>query len=399
MSVAAGSGPRRVLYVAYDLFSLGGIQRYSRYEVRALRELLPDADIRICSLRGPEAGGFPPPEQVEIVGGRSRRARAAFVARVLRLARAQKPDLVVCDHVNLAALGWGAARIAGAPYCVNVYGIEVWWRLLPWRWAPFVRADRVASGCDFTRQVVDHRHPRLRGRTRVVHDCVDVARFTPGPAEDRLAVELGLPPGPVVLTVSRLARGRSKGHDRVLEAMAGPLVDVPFTYLVVGDGSDRARLEARARELGVEDRVRFVGSVPDDDLPGFYRLCDVFVLVSAFRLGRRREGEGIPLVVLEAQASGKPVVTSRLDGSAESISDGRTGFLVDPGDPSEVASSLRRLVTDPTLCEQMGAEARAFVEERFSFGRFCERLAAALPGFAADPAARAVPASELSPPE
>ena len=92
-----------------------------------------------------------------------------------------------------------------------------------------------------------------------------------------------------------------------------------------------------------------------------------------------REGEGIPLVVLEAQASGKPVVTSRLDGSAESIVDGETGFLVDPHDTAEVASALRRLLTEPEVAARMGAAARRLAAERFSYERFRERLAEALP--------------------
>jgi glycosyltransferase involved in cell wall biosynthesis len=96
----------------------------------------------------------------------------------------------------------------------------------------------------------------------------------------------------------------------------------------------------------------------------------VFALVSAFQTEGAPQGEGVPLVVLEAQASGVPAVTSALDGSAESIVDGETGFLVDPGDDAAVAEALRRLMTDAALRARFGAAARALAVGRFSVASF-----------------------------
>ncbi|MHB8468730.1 MAG: glycosyltransferase family 4 protein [Gaiellaceae bacterium] len=369
----------RVLYIAYDLFSHGGIQRYSRYELRALRELMPDAQLTVCSFRARTVSGFSEATPVDIVGSPGFASRLRFSAAVLRWAIVTRPELVICDHLHLTLLGWAAARPGAGQSCVNVYGLEAWGRLLPWRRWPLLRATRVVSGCRFTKEILEGRYPELGARISVVEDCVDVSRFIPGPADGELRRRLGLSGRRVVLTVSRLAGGRSKGHDRVLEAMAGPLGDLDFTYLVVGDGDDRERIERRAHTLGLADRVVFGGAVEDAELPCYYRLCDVFTLASGFRLRRPREGEGIPLVVLEAQATGKPVVTSRLDGSAESIVDGVTGLLVDPNDVAGVGAALRRLLTEPEVAAQMGIAARRLAEERFSFEHFCERLGRALP--------------------
>jgi phosphatidylinositol alpha-1,6-mannosyltransferase len=181
---------------------------------------------------------------------------------------------------------------------------------------------------------------------------------------------------PVVLTISRLARGRSKGHDVVMRAMAES--QMRFEYVVAGDGDDRARLEALAHELGVADRVRFLGRVPDEQLPHLYRGCDAFVLVSAFKLGRVAEGEGVPLVVLEAQACGKPVVTSSRDGSAESIVDGDSGYLVEPHDVSAVRAAIEKLIADDGLRGRMAVAARRSAVEQFSFDVFRNRIGEAL---------------------
>ena len=105
---------------------------------------------------------------------------------------------------------------------------------------------------------------------------------------------------------------------------------MPLTYLIAGDGPDRPRLERLARDHGLEDAVVFLGNVPDEALPAIYRLCDVFVLASRFSIEGATEGEGIPLVVLEAQASGRPAVhrqLRRLGGVAGRRADRAAGRL------------------------------------------------------------------------
>jgi phosphatidylinositol alpha-1,6-mannosyltransferase len=370
---------QRVLYVGYDLFSVGGIQRYSQYELRALRELVSPGAIRACSLLPPDRQLFDSPDVALTGGGRSAAAKVAFGRAVMREARAHAARLIICDHISLAPVAFLAARAAGAALCVNVYGLEVWGPLLPWRRAALGAADVIVSDCHFTRRHLEQRFVRLAGRIRVVEDCVDVDRFQPGAGDEALRQQLGLRLQPVVLTVSRLARGRSKGHRAVLAALAELRREgLDFTYLVVGDGDDLQPLKDHAAKLGVADSVVFAGALPDDVLPSAYRLCDVFVLASGFKLGRRAEGEGVPLVVLEAQASGKPCITSRLDGSAESLVDGETGWLVDPNDVGEIGAALRRLLLDDRARREMGDAARRFAVKRFSYEVFRDLIDATL---------------------
>jgi glycosyltransferase involved in cell wall biosynthesis len=125
----------------------------------------------------------------------------------------------------------------------------------------------------------------------------------------------------------------------VIEALPRLVKDMPrLAYVIAGEGRDRARLEAKARALGVAGHVVFAGYVPEADKPDLYRLADGFVLA-----GR---GEGFGIVLLEAMASGVPVLGSTRDATREVLADGAAGLLVDPYDaealPRAIAALLRR---------------------------------------------------------
>ena len=103
-------------------------------------------------------------------------------------------------------------------------------------------------------------------------------------------------------------------------------------YLIVGDGDDHARLEAKAKALGVSDEVLFAGHIPETEKVAHYNLADVYVMPST--------GEGFGIVLIEAAACGVPVVGSRVDGSREALLDGRLGRLVDPACPHELLDAV-----------------------------------------------------------
>jgi phosphatidyl-myo-inositol dimannoside synthase len=138
----------------------------------------------------------------------------------------------------------------------------------------------------------------------------------------------------VLMTLGRLSSSeRYKGIEEVLELLPQLTGDIAnMAYLVVGDGSDRQRLEDKARSLAVEEYVVFTGYIPESKKADYYRLADAFVM-----LGR---GEGFGIVYLEAMACGVPVVASKVDASREAVRDGELGILVDPDDPREVRAGI-----------------------------------------------------------
>lgn len=160
-----------------------------------------------------------------------------------------------------------------------------------------------------------------------------------------------------LLTVSRLSRfTRRKNVDGVLEALA-LLREEPIRYTVVGDGDDRQRLEARARELGVADRVLFRGSLALPELLAVYREADLFVLASK---ASAKDVEGFGIVYLEASASGVPVIASREGGATDAVQDGVNGLLIDRSSPAAVAAGIRAFLARRE--EFTASRVRAFAE-------------------------------------
>ena len=227
-----------------------------------------------------------------------------------------------------------------------------------------VRVTRLVGISEYVSARARRRFALPPGRSVTIHNGVDVVRFRPREAERR--------PGPLrVVVVANLIP--EKGVGVLLEAIAR-LREVEWSLDVVGDGPEHGPLEARARELGVADRVRFLGL--RDDVPELLREADVAVHPARWQ-------EALGNTVLEAMATGTPLVASRVGGIPELLADGSEGLLVPPGEPEPLAAALRRLAGDPPLRARLGASARARVLREFTLERsvqchldLCERLAA-----------------------
>ncbi|HUT15720.1 MAG TPA: glycosyltransferase family 4 protein [Anaerolineae bacterium] len=128
--------------------------------------------------------------------------------------------------------------------------------------------------------------------------------------------------------------------------------------VIVGRGHEGNALRQMAAELELGDRVVFVGGVSGEELPAYFHACDVFVLPSIY--------EGIPTVLVEAAASGKPVVSTRTRNVDDVVVDGQTGLIVPVRDAAELASALARVLSDPAWARQMGQAGRELVHTRFS---------------------------------
>jgi D-inositol-3-phosphate glycosyltransferase len=200
---------------------------------------------------------------------------------------------------------------------------------------------------------------------RVVPCGVDVEHFTPGPATPGPAAPG--PAGPRRLPYRLLSVGRlvpRKGIATVVEALPA----LPGAELVVAGGPaagqvdgepEVRRLRALAGELGVADRLRFLGSVPHDEMPALIRDADVVVATPWY--------EPFGIVPLEAAACGRPLVGSAVGGLLDSVADGETGLLVPPRDPAALAAALADLLGDPERRRRFGATARRRAEERYSW--------------------------------
>jgi glycosyltransferase involved in cell wall biosynthesis len=196
---------------------------------------------------------------------------------------------------------------------------------------------------------------------RLIPNGVDTNRFTPATTEERRAIRasLGLcAEEPIALFVGRLER--RKGLDLLLTAWA-EMIRRPALprLLLVGPGNVEGWM-AQVRTLGLENRITFLGG--REDVACLYRAADLFVFPS--------RSEGCPNAVLEAMASGLPVVATDVAGNREVVGGDRSiGWLVPTGDPGALAEVVRMLAGSPDLRQEMSAAARVAAEERFAIHR------------------------------
>lgn len=357
----------RVLVVTLDFPpTSGGIQTMlrefvarSECEVRVVAPADPGWEVCDAQLRVPvvRVRGF----------GSRRRGYAVPVARAaLREARRWRPDVVLFSNVAAALAGPVLAR-RGVPYAVLAHGAELRGNRQRLIAGPVLkRAARVLANSRFTRDLVTSLGADP-ARTVVVNPGAPEPRLVDPARVAALRVRLGLT-GRVLLTVARLVP--HKGIDLVLRALREIPKDV--SYLIAGEGPERAALESLAGDLGVAARVRFAGRLSDDDLAAAYAAADAFVLTSRDLGDGGVEGFGI--AILEAGSFGVPAIASGSGGIPDALLDGETGLLVDPDDIAGLTRVLHALLSDPARAQSMGNRARDLAASSRSWTAFVRRI-------------------------
>lgn len=238
-------------------------------------------------------------------------------------------------------------------------------------------ADALVSVSSFTRDIMISNYQIEPEKIHLIANGVDLAMFTPRPRNDQLLASHNALDKRVIFGVGRhILR---KGFDRVIEAMPMILKQVPnAVFLCAGSGPETQHFRDLALKYGVADAVRFIGYIADEDLADYYSSADVFVMPNRTMPDGNTEGFG--LVFLEANACGAPVVAGTAGGAADAVKDGVNGLAVNGENTAEVAQALVRILTEPSLAEQLrrqglevartsGWDSRAKV-----FGALCQRL-------------------------
>lgn len=348
-----------------EMLPSGGIQRVSLQTAAVLTEWAAERGEAVAVLSLNEAVG----EHRVQVGGVDvtvrgfAGSRTRFVAAVLRLGR--RADTVLLGHPGFAPL-CSALRLLrpGVRTLVFAYGVDVWSRRPLDERLGLRAASGVLSISEYTSRKLVELNDVAPGQIHLLY-----CSLPPGAEDERLAAApRAEPAGPVLLSVSRLwAVETGKGIDTVIRALPRVLARAPGAeYWIVGDGDARPGLEALAREMGVAGRVRFMGRVSDGELLAAYQAADVFLLPS--------NQEGFGIVYVEAMRQGCPVIAGNHGGAPEVVDDGVTGFLVEHGDETAIATRVVQLLEDPELRARMGRAARARVEELFTHRRFRDRV-------------------------
>lgn len=238
------------------------------------------------------------------------------------------------------------------------------------------KAALVVANSEYTRKLVQQVAPKARVRT--IPLGVDIVRFSPHDRDTpRAKQRFGADGKIVVSTVSRLHK--YKGHETVLRSIAGMPGELreKAVYLIAGRGPHLEDLRVLARELKVEKQVRYLGFVPEADLPDLYRASDLFVLCTR-EAGGDHGIEGFGLVFLEAQACGTPVVGTRTGGIPDAVKVGHGGWLIAEDDVEGLTRHLCELVEDPEKFRSNGKLARQRVEEEATWGHYLEHFSTTL---------------------
>lgn len=357
--------------LAPELLSDGGIQRQNRLIVRALDELLQDmgGHLVVLALNDQVPQSLPS----ELAGLRSTTLNYFGANRwryLIALAQASAgAKLVLYGLLGFTLMS--LAQIAVSPFARRLlwlYGIEAWSVRSPWHWL----AVRTMHGYLAISGYTLDKFRAAYGRRPAPWDRIIPNVVSPTFLAGSMTGSRPASPGQTLLVVSRMETVEGyKGIDTVIQALPVLVTKVPnLQFEIIGDGSDRPRLEAMARSLGVAPHVRFLGRVSDEELCAAYQRCDIYVMPSG--------AEGFGFVFIEAMAYGKPVVAARAAATPEVVRDDKTGILVEYGNVPQLVDALAKLLTDPDCRKRMGAAGLAAVNAQYSYPSLKQNLATVL---------------------
>ncbi len=303
-------------------------------------------------------------------------ARDRTVNRWRRLGQAcvlarELPEDVVGLYVHYlhtpASVARYAAILTGRPFAFSAHAKDIWttpdWevreKIADARWGvtcTAINRDHLAALADRPEKV------------DLVYHGLDLSAFPKPPDRRRRA-------GPLtILSVGRLVE--KKGYGDLLSALAKLPSDLDWNFVHIGGGPLASTLRERAERRGLTDRISWRGMQPRDAVIAAGLQADLFVLPS--RIARSGDRDGLPNVLMEAQALGLPVVATRLSAIPELVIDGETGLLVPDRDPKALANAIQKLARDPDLRHRYGIAGAKRVREAFSEAPGLDRLAAKL---------------------
>lgn len=251
-----------------------------------------------------------------------------------------------------------ASELSGKPFSFTLHGPGIFFEAHTWRLDEKLRRAKFCACISYfaRSQAAIFGGTEVTDRLHIIHCGIDPTALPP--------IEHGKRPAKLIF-VGRVVE--LKGMAVLLEALQTVRSSNPDTTLtVVGDGPDRASFEAAAKKAGLGKAVDFVGSKSQAEVAELLSQSDIFVLPSF--------AEGVPVVLMEAMASGLPVVTTTVGGISELVEDEVNGFLLRPGDPVDLADALNRLIDDPELRARFGAAGSEKVAAEFRSAAEAARL-------------------------
>lgn len=285
-------------------------------------------------------------------------------------------DIVHCDKVMPTGLiGYLLRKILGKPYIVYAHGEEVQIyrrykfkkRIMP---IIYNSSDKVIANSSFTKSLLINLGVKEE-KIAIVNPGVDIKTFNPHIECSEIIRKHNLNGKIVLLTISRIEE--RKGHELVVRTLAKLIKDFPdLVYLIVGKGEGELKLRQLVKSLNLDNFVKFVGYVGDEDLPKYYCACDLFIMPNKEMSSGSVEGFGITFI--EAGACAKPVIGGRSGGTVDSIIDGQTGLLIEKDDEEGLYALLRKLLVDKDYMRTLGQNGRRRAVEELNWDLVAQKI-------------------------
>jgi glycosyltransferase involved in cell wall biosynthesis len=284
---------------------------------------------------------------------------------MIRLSKHERFDVIHTHwpfpHVIFGLLG---KKVSHARLFNSFYGVEIRWlkKKFPFMLKPF---SILMSKSDVVTAISTHTANELNG---IVEKPIEIIPFSAAMVErhERTTEKKD------IIFVGRLVE--RKGVTYLIEAFSQVTGSIPHRLVIIGDGPERARLEEKVIRLGIENRVRFTGTITDDELKQYYQSCSFFVLPAVY--DKKGDTEGLGVVLLEAMSYEKAVVASNVGGITDIVIDQENGLLVPPADAVALARAIERMARSRRLRKTLGHAARKTVDEKFNWDKIVRKLIA-----------------------
>ena len=293
------------------------------------------------------------------------------------LKKARKNDLIITD--NWHPEGYLSILFGSSRNVIMLHGAELlpgkgWFRQSIWKkWMCFTlqRACVVIANSDYTASIARNTAPKAN--IAILPLGVDHQRFSPFSNKNKVKKKFGVQDKFVIGSISRLYK--FKGYQTVFKALKSLPNEVKkeVYYIIAGDGPDKNYLEKECKLLEIDDMVKFIGFVPEIDLPMFYNALDLFVLCTEEQ-PKERNVEGFGLVFLEAQSCGVPVIGTRAGGIQNAVKENNGGFLITPNKHHELRSHIIKLATKPNFLKEIGGKARKRILQEATWEHYFKKL-------------------------
>jgi glycosyltransferase involved in cell wall biosynthesis len=285
---------------------------------------------------------------------------------------------IICPFwaIPQGLIGILVKRIFNRPLIVGTFPVEIalsqskYQFMMPALDLVFKMADVIIPNSNFTQKEIECMGVNPN-KLKMVYPGVDPKKFNPNLDGSHIRNKYDCTGDPILLTVCRLVE--RKGIRYLIDALPSIRKEFPNVQLVIiGDGPEINALMSQAKQLGVMNSTIFCGTVPDKELPYFYAIADVFILPSI--IDSKGDTEGLGVVMLEAMASGVPVVASRVGGIPEALNYGKAGILIEQKNPKQIIETVISLLHNDGLRTTLIKKGREWVINTFSWDILAKQM-------------------------